>query len=314
MGSKSNGLFVSYLAIHLSLPWLIRLLRYSFSLRPQSMPQIKEDKASEEISSYRNPPPPNPELKPTPPQASDEFQPSLVAPSLPTDPLIPEECSACMNSVTHIDRHLIICDTSEWVPKLEKEEGTFPYVLYRAIQQAKSDCQSTLEIKVTACQEPNESPDHVTVFVYPERAKYLISRTDEEEVRSFAEIMVSVSPSATALPERYSCSAIPWKKLILVCVHGSRDKRCGRAGPMVIKELLAELQRRGVPEEEVAVRGSSHIGGHKYAGTLIVYPTGQWYGFVTPKVVPELLNCIERGEVLNRCFRGYSNSNQQTDW
>lgn len=218
-----------------------------------------------------------------------------------------------MNSVTHIDRHLIICDTSAWAPKLEKEEGTFPYVLYRAIQQAKSDSQSTLEIKVTACQEPNESPDHVTVvFVYPERLRYRISRTDDEEIRSFASMMVSASLST--LPERYACSEIPWKKLILVCVHGSRDKRCGKAGPMVITKLLAELQKRGVSEEEVAVRGSSHIGGHKYAGTLIVYPTGHWYGFVTPKVVPELLDSIESGKILNRCFRGYSNSNQSIDW
>jgi len=33
----------------------------------------------------------------------------------------------------------------------------------------------------------------------------------------------------------------------------------------------------------------SHIGGHKYAGNVIVYPSGTWYGRVTPCHVPHLL-------------------------
>jgi (2Fe-2S) ferredoxin len=316
--SQSALLIISYLAIHLNIPWLLRVIRGFLPLNPRSSlqilqsPEVKSERQSSTTSFQSGTAPENPPLVSILPDDSPEEL-KISPPVPPTDAStvevpLPEECSACMNSVTHIDRHIIICDTSEWVPKLEKEEGTFPHALYRAIQQAKIDCQSDLEIKVTACQEPNESPDHVAIFVYPERVKYLISRTNEEEIRSFANMMVSI-PNIVS-----SCSAIPWKKLILVCVHGSRDKRCGRIGPMVMTELLAELQRRGIPEEEVAVRGSSHIGGHKYAGTLIVYPTGQWYGLVTPKVVPELLSCIERGEVLNRCFRGYSNSNQRVDW
>jgi hypothetical protein len=35
----------------------------------------------------------------------------------------------------------------------------------------------------------------------------------------------------------YDCAPPHWKKLALVCTHGSRDKRCGRAGPIVIAEL-----------------------------------------------------------------------------
>jgi hypothetical protein len=235
---------------------------------------------------------------------SQEVPPSLT-------PKLDDECSACMNSVSHIDRHVIICDTSSWASKIEKEIGTFPALLYTAIGLAKAEAQSTLEIKLTACDQPNESPDQVEVLVYPERLKFFVSRNNEEQISSFAQLIVSPSLNRQS---SFPCAAIPWRQLVLVCTHGSRDKRCGRAGPLVISAMLAELKRRGITEEELAVRGSSHIGGHKFAGTLIVYPTGQWYGYVTPKVVPELLSCIENGEVLNRCFRGRSNCRDNIDW
>lgn len=128
-----------------------------------------------------------------------------------------------------------------------------------------------------------------------------------------------------------------YEKMVLVCTHGSRDKRCGRVGPQVLQtstftsvfvqnadellyqsllrhggscnrlsvqypispllnpvwkfmltisvlmytpqavsEMHKELRSRGVHESEVAVRGCSHIGGHKYAGVLIIYPQGDW--------------------------------------
>lgn len=36
------------------------------------------------------------------------------------------------------------------------------------------------------------------------------------------------------------------------------------------------LESKGVGPDEIAVRGSSHFGGHKYAGVLIIYPQGDW--------------------------------------
>lgn len=44
----------------------------------------------------------------------------------------------------------------------------------------------------------------------------------------------------------------------------------------VIGEMEKALQARGIGPDEIAVRGSSHFGGHKYAGVLIIYPQGDW--------------------------------------
>lgn len=41
--------------------------------------------------------------------------------------------------------------------------------------------------------------------------------------------------------------------------------------------MAKDLASRGVGEDQVALRGASHFGGHRYAGVLIIYPQGDWY-------------------------------------
>ncbi|RYO84343.1 hypothetical protein DL766_002698 [Monosporascus sp. MC13-8B] len=116
--------------------------------------------------------------------------------------------------------------------------------------------------------------------------------------------------------------------LVLVCGHGGRDMRCGIMGPVLQKEFEAKLPQAGfdvlrgpVIDERVsapALSGTvaespqtarvaqiSHIGGHKYAGNVIIYlpPTlknqagnshplaghGIWYGRIEPKHVEGLI-------------------------
>ena len=50
---------------------------------------------------------------------------------------------------------------------------------------------------------------------------------------------------------------------------------------------------------------TSHVGGHRFAGNVLIYPGGDWYGYVTPEDVPRL---IERhllgGTVVTELWRG----------
>jgi hypothetical protein len=76
----------------------------------------------------------------------------------------------------------------------------------------------------------------------------------------------------------------------------------------VIAELNRLLMEQGVAAEDISVRASSHIGGHEFAGTMIVYPEGQWYGRVEKSNVSELLEHIQKGEVMEECSRGATSS------
>jgi hypothetical protein len=103
------------------------------------------------------------------------------------------------------------------------------------------------------------------------------------------------------------------KPTILICGHGGRDQRCGILGPILASSFRAELQRRGI---EADVAQISHIGGHKYAGNVIVYlppsleghalrGTGIWYGRVGPENVEGLIEeTVVQGRVIVDLLRG----------
>jgi hypothetical protein len=98
---------------------------------------------------------------------------------------------------------------------------------------------------------------------------------------------------------------------VLVCAHGSRDVRCANCGPSLLSwtrdwiDSKHEIsihnsrsnnnvhdtpstpsKRSPSPSPSVSenvkhyVWPVSHIGGHEFAGNIIVYPSGDWYGYV----------------------------------
>uniref|UniRef100_A0A3Q7FCH5 Reverse transcriptase zinc-binding domain-containing protein n=1 Tax=Solanum lycopersicum TaxID=4081 RepID=A0A3Q7FCH5_SOLLC len=98
---------------------------------------------------------------------------------------------------------------------------------------------------------------------------------------------------------------------IFVCCHGSRDRRCGVCGPAIVSRLLEEIESNGL-QGKVSVSPCSHIGGHKFAGNMIIYGrnthkevSGHWYGYVTPDDVPQLLEQhVAKGEIVDWLWRG----------
>ncbi|KAF7419280.1 hypothetical protein PC9H_001867 [Pleurotus ostreatus] len=78
---------------------------------------------------------------------------------------------------------------------------------------------------------------------------------------------------------------------IYVCTHAARDCRCGTAGGEVAAALREEVKSRS-ETERIFVSETAHVGGHKYAANVLVYPHGDWLGLVTPDLVPNLLDAI----------------------
>ncbi|KMP02178.1 FMI1 protein [Coccidioides immitis RMSCC 3703] len=116
---------------------------------------------------------------------------------------------------------------------------------------------------------------------------------------------------------------------IFICGHGNRDRRCGIMGPLLQAEFRRVLQHEGFSVSVDKVDGVrhanveliSHIGGHKYAGNVIIYlPSsinsasdlphplagkGVWYGRVEPKHVEGIVKeTILKGRVVRDHFRG----------
>jgi (2Fe-2S) ferredoxin len=98
------------------------------------------------------------------------------------------------------------------------------------------------------------------------------------------------------------------KIFIIVCAHMSRDKRCGIIGHELITLIDDWIEEQGL-SGRVLVLGCSHLGGHKYAGNVVIFPQGVWYGRVLPCQVHDLLSRhILKGEIVQELYRGALNS------
>ncbi|KAL4653347.1 hypothetical protein ACB092_01G296500 [Castanea dentata] len=204
------------------------------------------------------------------------------------------------------DRHVFLCYKSPeaWPSKVEgSESDPLPKLLSSAVKARKNDIALKTNVTVYEGSEGTEFSDG-DVLIFPDMIKY--RGLKESDVDSFVEdILVNGKPWASGVQEVFTGSHV------FVCAHGSRDRRCGVCGPVLIEKLKEEIQSRGL-KNQVFVNACSHIGGHKYAGNVIIYSpapdgkiTGHWYGYVTPDDVPALLvQHIEKGEIITHLWRG----------
>lgn len=115
---------------------------------------------------------------------------------------------------------------------------------------------------------------------------------------------------------------------ILICGHNARDARCGVLGPILLAEfqkcLRNELRSgyKGHPLQHTSVALTSHVGGHAYAGNVIIYVPpgfqargssdvsplagkGVWYGRVEPRHVEGIMEqTIKGGKIIQELLRG----------
>lgn len=85
--------------------------------------------------------------------------------------------------------------------------------------------------------------------------------------------------------------------LYLVCTHGRRDPCCARRGLPVYQALARFV---GKP----TVWQTSHIGGHRYAATMLAFPHGIYYGFVGDNEAPVIAQHTKQGRVYLPRYRG----------
>ena len=81
-----------------------------------------------------------------------------------------------------------------------------------------------------------------------------------------------------------------------VCAHKERDRACGTYG-WEVYSALRELVGGQVWQ-------SSHIGGHRYAGTLLAFPRGTYYGHLEGSDAAPLVEAEERDQLYLAKLRG----------
>lgn len=119
-------------------------------------------------------------------------------------------------------------------------------------------------------------------FVHPCEAPPRISRT----LLSQCDEVLAISDGAEPVSEL----------LYAVCTHARHDKCCAKFGLPVYSALRDIVGQQAWQ--------CSHVGGDRFAGNVVVFPYGIYYGRVTPEDVAEIVTSSEHGQVWLKGYRG----------
>jgi hypothetical protein len=102
--------------------------------------------------------------------------------------------------------------------------------------------------------------------------------------------------AALAAGHRLSFGEPVSEPVFLVCVNGRRDLCCARLGVPLARTLAAS--------HPAQVWETTHVGGHKYAGNLVILPHGLYYGPVAAEQATASIEAYANGRVLSDRYRG----------
>lgn len=136
-------------------------------------------------------------------------------------------------------------------------------------------------------------------FAAYEKSEYAVPKS---EIVPLVEALAEGSDGLSRF-ERYEVDTSQGRD-ILVCTHGSHDACCGKFGYPIY-----EILRYGfgaASGKQLRVWRASHIGGHRFAPTLIDFPEGRYWGHLEPEALEKLV--LRKGPVseLGRFYRGWA--------
>jgi len=181
-----------------------------------------------------------------------------------------------------------------------------------------------------------------TVLVFPQYKVVTGVERSEEGAKKLLHSLKANAKESDAL----KTYVLPYSSVIMLCSHKRRDNRCAIAAPKLEQTFTAALEREGwevhtqvedpslsgppledftgsderlraeverrlkdvAEQKRVLIIRNSHMGGHKFAGNVIINsPQGAcvWYGRVTPHEVDAIVKeTVLGGKVLPPLLRG----------
>lgn len=201
---------------------------------------------------------------------------------------------------------------TEWPAKGEVSplHGT----ILSALKASKSELPACSAI---ACDEPSLEPNTMDILLIhkwgnrdPIFFKGITDSTHNKLVpfiqalENAGEDSVEDGTEFVVPPMPYELRQTTFEQFLFSCCHVARDARCGYCGVKIHDLIVEEIEKRGLKTKVMAAR-VSHVGGHVYAGNLLVYPSGAWYGYVRPEDVPRVFDQhLAQGVLLADKLRG----------
>ncbi|CAF2712854.1 unnamed protein product [Rotaria sp. Silwood2] len=244
-----------------------------------------------------------------------------------------------VGSVEKHRRHLCIGQSippSQWPKDIKDLKGDYIAELSRVLKEKKDAIGYAVKLSsasvVTTATTTTDNPSHIADwYVFPDQIK--ISNVNIEQIEQVIQTLFVDDQSVIkikdktktieeqlkednnlpAFDDNISCHRLPglW---VLVCCHYQRDRRCGVIGPMIVDEIDKYVREADLTDNVHWLK-ISHVGGHKFAGNVIVYPSGTWYGRVLTCHVPVLIDAyISSSEDLKTKLKPLYRGHLDTTW
>ncbi|MDB4985461.1 MAG: hypothetical protein JWN04_639 [Myxococcaceae bacterium] len=180
------------------------------------------------------------------------------------------------------DRYLVLEHDGTWGPKGVEDSG-LPEVLVTHLQALG---QRHPRLRVQLVRRPQRGvgePLRVYFAETGEEPALYATRLDHVEQLTELELDGWLRGATAAPGDRER------EPLYLVCSHGKRDRCCALLGLPVQRALSERVGDRCLQ--------TTHLGGHRFAATLLTLPHGLCYGRVQAEEAEALVEATERGDI-----------------
>jgi len=177
-----------------------------------------------------------------------------------------------------------------WEYEALDSKGGFPTGLKKWMKE-KSKISGKISIRLASRAKLEN--DKVKIFIYPGKRYY--SNILPKEIPEVLESNFQHHTSPI-----FSCGKFEQDQ-IFICTHGRHDKCCAKFGQKLADQMRYHVQKQ---KSSIEVWESSHLGGHRFAATMIDFPSGRVFGRMTPNEIPKFLESRKRGHVYSSAYRG----------
>ena len=142
-----------------------------------------------------------------------------------------------------------------WEYEALESKGGFPTGLKNWMKEKSKFCG---KISIRLASRAKLGNDNVEIFIYPGESYY--SNVLPKEIPEVLESHFQQNTSSF-----FHCKKLE-KDQIFICTHGRHDKCCAKFGQKLADQMRYHVHEQNYPVE---VWESSHLGGHRFAATMI---------------------------------------------
>ena len=175
-------------------------------------------------------------------------------------------------AVESVDRWLLLEVTDVWAPKVLQTEALSPQVRDRLAAWTAEGSRARLQL----IRRPGRSGKRPLFAVVSSEGR--AARVELDRFEDLLDLDLDTVRTDESNP------------MLLVCVHGRRDRCCAKHGSALYRALHSQVDE---------VWQTSHLGGHRFAACALSLPDGFMYGRVRPEHSDRMAAALRAREVVD---------------